>query len=309
MSPPDTLSPAQDRNRAAGYAFALSAFVTWALFPLFWNLLDGVSALEILAHRVLWTLPVCALALLAVRRFAEIRAALSSPRTLLFLGLSTALISVNWGVYIHAVTSGHVLDASLGYFLNPLVNVLAGMLLFGERLRPLQWAAIACAASGVAGAAIAVGEVSWIGLAVAFSFGGYGAVRKLIDTPAIPGLLVETLLLLPLTAGYVIWLGVEGSGVFLQGDRSVDLLLIASGLVTAAPLMFYVAGARRLPMSTMGMLFYLTPTGLFLLGTLLYGEPVGAGDMISFGLIWLGLAVFSYDLQRYARRKNRATAI
>ncbi|MCR9220575.1 MAG: EamA family transporter RarD [Alphaproteobacteria bacterium] len=309
MSPPDTLSPAQDRNRAAGYGFALSAFVTWALFPLFWNLLDGVSALEILAHRVLWTLPVCALALLAVRRFAEIRAALSSPRTLLFLGLSTALISVNWGVYIHAVTSGHVLDASLGYFLNPLVNVLAGMLLFGERLRPLQWAAIACAASGVAGAAIAVGEVSWIGLAVAFSFGGYGAVRKLIDTPAIPGLLVETLLLLPLTAGYVIWLGVEGSGVFLQGDRSVDLLLIASGLVTAAPLMFYVAGARRLPMSTMGMLFYLTPTGLFLLGTLLYGEPVGAGDMISFGLIWLGLAVFSYDLQRYARRKNRATAI
>eukprot|EP00752_Nemacystus_decipiens_P000374 g374.t1 len=309
MPPPAPFTPAQDRSRAAGYGFALSAFVTWALFPLFWNLLDGISALEILAHRVLWTLPVCALALIAVRRLAEIRAALSNPRTLLFLGLSTALISVNWGVYIHAVTSGHVLDASLGYFLNPLVNVLAGMLLFGERLRPLQWAAIACAALGVAGAAVAVGEVSWIGLAVAFSFGGYGAVRKLIDTPAIPGLLVETLLLLPLSAGYVIWLGVEGSGVFLQGDRSLDLLLIASGLVTAAPLMFYVAGARRLPMSTMGMLFYLTPTGLFLLGTLLYGEPVSEGDLISFGLIWLGLAVFTYDLQRYARRKNRATAI
>lgn len=307
MSDQSPASP--ERDRAAGYLFALAAFGTWALFPLFWNQLKGVPALEMLAHRVLWTLPVCAAALVLSGRIGEIRQAFDSWRTLAFLALSTSLISVNWGTYIYAVTEGYVLDASMGYFLNPLVNVLAGMLLFGERLRPLQWAAIVLAAAGVAGAAFAVGQISWIGLTVAFSFGGYGAVRKLIDVPAIPGLLVETLLLLPLTAGYVIWLWVEGTGAFLNQGLRIDLLLLASGALTAAPLMWYVGGARRLPMSTMGMMFYLTPTGLFLLATLLYGEPVTMGDMISFGFIWAGLVVFTVDIRRNARRKNRATAI
>ncbi|MEQ8603109.1 MAG: EamA family transporter RarD [Marivibrio sp.] len=307
MSDPSPAAP--ERDRAAGYAFALAAFGTWALFPLFWNQIDGVPAIEMLAHRVLWTLPVCAAALVLSGRMTEIRRAFDSLRTIAFLALSTTLISINWGTYIYAVTEGHVLDASMGYFLNPLVNVLAGLLLFGERLRPLQWTAIALAAAGVAGAAIAAGQISWIGLTVAFSFGGYGAVRKLIDVPAIPGLLVETLLLAPLTAGYVIWLTIEGTGAFLTSGLKIDLLLLASGAVTALPLMWYVGGARRLPMSTMGMMFYLTPTGLFLLATLLYGEPVTLGDVISFGFIWAGLAVFTVDIRRNARRKNRATAI
>jgi chloramphenicol-sensitive protein RarD len=297
-----------DTDRAAGYAFALSAFGIWALFPLFWNLFEGVSAFEMLAHRVMWTLPVCGVALIITRRIDEVRAIFASPRTVLFLCLSTLLISCNWGVYIWAVTTGHVMDASMGYFLNPLVNVLAGLLLFGEKLRRLQWTAIAFAAVGVAGAGIAMGEISWVGLTVAFSFGGYGAVRKLINVPAIPGLLVETLLVLPLTAGYVIYLTVTGTGAFLQGDMTINGLLVISGLMTALPLLFYVGGARRLPMSTMGMLFYLTPTGLFLLA-LAYGETVTRGDMVSFGLIWTGLAIFTYDIQRNARRKNRATAI
>lgn len=305
----DPSSVPGERDRAAGYALALGAYGSWALFPLFWNLMAALSPLEILAHRVLWTIPVCALALLLSRRFDAVRAALVSPRTVLFLALSTLLISCNWGVYIWAVTVGHVLDASMGYFLNPLVSVLAGLVLFGERLRRAQWVAILCAALGVVGAGIAVGEVSWIGLSVAFSFAGYGAVRKLLDVPAIPGLLIETLLLLPVSAGTVIWFTTTGEGAFLRGDVRTDLLLLASGLVTALPMLFYVGGARRLPMSTMGMLFYLTPTGLFLLATLVYGETVTRGDIVSFGFIWLGLAIFSYDIHRNARRKNRAVAI
>ncbi len=304
MSRPDTAA-----GTASGYAFALGAFGIWALFPLFWNLLEGVPAPEILAHRALWTIPVCALALAVTGRLHTLYALLGDRRTLAFLALSTALITSNWGTYIWAVTSGHVLDASMGYFLNPLMNVVAGLVLFRERLRPLQWTAVALAGAGVAAAALAAGQMPWVGLLLACSFAGYGAVRKLIDVPALPGLLAETLILLPLAGGYALWLGWQGTGHFLVEGPATDILLVLAGAITALPLLFYVGGARRLPMATMGMLFYLTPTGLFLLATLLYGEPVTLADGLSFGMIWLGLAVFTVDLQRNARRKMRATAV
>lgn len=296
------------RESRAGLIYGLTAFGIWALFPLYWQQLEHVDAVEILAHRALWTAPVCALVLVYHRQLAEAFKVFTQPKVLALLALSTAMISFNWGVYIWSVTHDEVLQASMGYFLNPLVNVLAGLMLFGEKLRKGQWFAVGLAASGVVFAGLAQETFPWVGISLAVSFGAYGALRKLVPVSAVPGLLVETILILPIAAGYILWLWQAGAGNFLMGDLETDLWLLGAGVMTAVPLLAYVAAARRLPISTVGMLFYITPSGLFLMATLVYGEAVTISDMVTFGFIWAGLILFTLERQHHARRL-RETAL
>lgn len=296
------------KEATAGLLLGLLAFGIWALFPLYWHELDHVDPLQVLAHRAIWTVPVCALVLFYRRELLRTFTVLKDLKTVALLVLSTALISTNWGTYIWSVSNDQILQASMGYYLNPLVNVLAGLTVFGEKLRKGQWLAVALAAAGVLYAALAFDSIPWIGLILAFSFGSYGAVRKLVSVEAVPGLFVETLLTLPVALGYLLWLESQGLGVFLELGVKTDAFLIGGGIVTAIPLLCYVGAARRLPISTVGMLFYLTPTGLFLMAAFLYGEPVGQGDLITFGFIWAALIVFTLERRHHARRR-RVTAI
>ena len=285
----------QESTARRGVAAALAAFFIWGLFPLYLKPLTHVPALEILAHRVAW----CVLFVLGwlawQSRLAEVGAAFRDRGVLGRLALSAALIAVNWGLYVWAVSNERVLEASLGYFINPLVNVMLGVLVLGERLNPRQWTAVALAAVGVAWLTLAAGGLPWVSLALALSFGSYGLVRKVANVGAGPGLAVETLLLAPLGLAFLVWLQSRGVGAFGQPPLHVSLLLAGSGLVTALPLALFATGARLIPYSVVGIIQYVGPTLQLLLGVFLYGEPFAGARAIGFCVIWAGLAVFVTD--------------
>jgi chloramphenicol-sensitive protein RarD len=264
-----------------------------------------ISPLEILAHRVVWGM----LALLAIvqiaRAWPAVRAAVSDRRTLAMMALSGSLLLVNWGTYIFAVTSGRIIDASLGYFINPLVSVGFGTVILHERLRKLQWLAIGLALTGVAIQSLRIGHVPWLSLVLAASFGSYGLVRKLARVESIAGSLIETTLMVPLAAAYLGVLAVHGTGGLGHASLGMQLLLISTGIVTAVPLVLFTSAARQLPLSTIGFLQYLTPSGQFILAITLYHEPFARDQWLAFSLIWLGLVAFSADLVRRARQPNR----
>ncbi len=290
-----------------GYAVILTGYVGWGLFPLYWALLQQVPALEVLLHRMLWSAPVLLLLVLfSQRRRQQVRRALHRWPELKWLALSSLVISFNWGIYIWAVANQRVVEASMGYFLTPLLNVLAGVLVFQERLGRLQLAAVACAASGVAYYIFATAALPWVGFAVGLSFAGYGLLRKRMATNAVPGLFIEVLILLPFTLALMLWLHQRGEAMFLQLDTTIDWLLILGGPVTVLPLAFFTAGSRMLPMTTVGILFYVTPSLQFISGVTLLGEPFDTDKLIGFAGIWAGLAIFSYGLLRSAGR-NRGT--
>jgi chloramphenicol-sensitive protein RarD len=271
-----------------GLLLGIGAYVSWGLLPLYLRLLRGVPALQVLAHRVVWSLLLLAVIVLAMRRGRAIVAA-ARGRTLLLLCASAALIAVNWLVYIWAVQNGHVLEASLGYFINPLLNVALGMIVLGERIGTIQKAAVAVAALGVAVLAVAGGGALWISLTLAFSFGLYGLIRKVAAIDALGGLTVETALLVgPALA--VLWLSPEP--VFGRGV-TMDVLLVMAGAVTAAPLLMFAAAARRLRYSTLGLLQYMAPTLQFLLAVLLFQEPLRGAHIVTFVLIWVGCALYA----------------
>jgi chloramphenicol-sensitive protein RarD len=280
-----------------GYAVILTGYIGWGLFPLYWALLIHVPPGEVLLHRMLWAVPVLVmLVLLSPRRRTQLNAALHSWQELRWLSLSSLVICFNWGIYIWAVANQQVVEASMGYFLTPLLNVLAGTIVFKEKLTRLKLIAIAFAAVGVGYNVLTTTAFPWVGLAVAVSFAGYGLLRKQMKTNAIPGLFVETLLLLPFTLGLVLWLHFSGQAVFLHQDRSTDMLLILGGPITIIPLAFFTAGTRMLPMTTVGILFYVTPSLQFLSGIFVLGEAFNLDKLIAFGGIWIGLAIFSYSL-------------
>jgi chloramphenicol-sensitive protein RarD len=280
-----------------GYAVILTGYVGWGLFPLYWALLSHVPPGEVLLHRMLWALPVLLLLVgLSARRRAQFGAALKSPRELGWLTLSSLVICFNWGLYIWAVANQQVVEASMGYFLTPLLNVLAGVLVFHERLTRLNLLAIAFATLGVGYYVVVNAAMPWVGLAVAVSFAGYGLLRKQMATNAIPGLLVEILILLPFTLALILWLHWRAEAVFLNLDWDTDMLLILGGPITIIPLVFFTAGTRLLPMSTVGILFYVTPSLQFLSGIFVLGETFTLHKLIAFGAIWIGLAIFSYSL-------------
>jgi len=284
-----------------GIAAAAIAYFIWGLFPLYWSLFRGVPTFQLLAQRVAW----CAVAVwlyLLLRGDGGWWRRLEAGTVARLVG-SSLLISVNWGLYIAAVNSGHVIDTSLGYFITPLANVLFGVALLRERLNGLQWLAVACAATGVSYLAVALGALPWIALLLALSFGGYGLVRKMTPVDAVHGLALESTILLPPAVAYLTWGEVQGQGVFLHQSWHLDLLLAAGGVLTAIPLVLFAIGARRVPMTMLGFLQYLAPSVALVLGILVFHEPFGREQWVAFGWIWVALAVFSVDaLRRYFGR-------
>jgi chloramphenicol-sensitive protein RarD len=276
-----------------GIFSAALAFIAWGLFPLYFHAINEVPPVQILAHRMLWSL-LFLLIVLAVRRQWSWLNLVRQPRVLGSFIASAILLSANWLVYIWSVNNGHVIEASLGYFINPLVNIMFGYLLLKERLRRGQWAAIAVAALGVAWLTWQAGTVPWISLVLAATFGAYGLMRKTAALGALEGLSFETMVLFPVAAGYVGWLTLHGDNAFINtSSDATRLLLVAAGPVTAIPLLLFAAGARQIPLSVLGLLQYVTPTLQFLLGVWLFHEALTPERLVGFVLIWGALALYA----------------
>lgn len=290
-----TSTNATDRR---GLALAIGAYGLWGVLPLYFHILARVPALQILAHRVVWSVLFLGVLVLALGRAGDIWRA-ARGRTLLLLCASAALIAINWFIYIWSVETGHVLEASLGYFINPLVNVALGMLVLGERLRRWQGVAIGIAAAGVLTMAVSGGGAILISLSLAFSFGLYGLVRKVVAIDSLGGLTVETVLLVPLAAGWLLYAAGQGTSGF-GVSAAQNGLLLAAGVITATPLLMFAAAARKLPLSTMGLLQYLAPTLQFFIALAL-GEPLRAVHILTFALIWAGCALYAWDSLRATR--------
>ncbi len=290
-----------------GLLLGLGAYLLWGVLPLYFKALAHVGPLEIVSHRILWSLIFLGALATLWRRWPAIRAAVTTPRVLLTLALTASLIGVNWLVYIYAVVSGHVLEGSLGYYLNPLVNVLLGVVLLKERLSRLQKGAVLLAAAGVAVLAAGAGEAIWISLTLAASFALYGFLRKVAPVDSLEGLSIETAILVPAALAWVVYLQGSGAGAF-RDDMLTDLLLILGGAVTAIPLLLFTAAARRLPYSTLGFLQYIAPSLQFLLAVLAFGEPLTAAHIVCFAAIWTALAIFVVEGLRAGRAAARARA-
>lgn len=307
--PPSPLSanPIQPSTSArdpalAGIFYALGAFGIWALAPVFFKALSSVAPIEILAHRIIWSMLLVGLLIVALRRTAGVRAAVASRRRIGLFALTTLLVSTNWLAFIWGIGSDHLVQISLGYYINPLVNVLLGVLFLGESLSRRKQMAVILAAAGVSVLILAGGVVPWLSLVLAFSFGFYALVRKKVDADPLCGFFVETALLAPFALCFLVVLGVLGQGSFGSQGLVLDGLLVGSGVVTAAPLILFMAGARRLQLSTIGLMQYLAPSGHLLLATLIYGEPFTLAHGAAFGFIWLGLALYSYETFTTRRR-------
>ena len=289
----------------SGAALGAGAYVLWGLFPLYWPLLEPSSPLEVLAHRVLWSLVVVGVLLAATRRVDGVRAAVADRRRLLMLATAAVVVAVNWGTYIYGVSSDQVVETSLGYFVNPIVTVLLGVLVLGERLRPAQWAAMSVAFVAVVVLSVEGGRPPWIALVLAFSFGTYGLLKKTVGVGAVEGLAIETAVLFPVAAVFVAVLGASGAGTFGSEGSGHALLLALSGVVTAVPLLMFGAAASRIPLSTLGVLQYVAPTIQFLIGITVFDEPLPPVRLLGFVLVWLGLVMFTVDLVRFHRRQLR----
>ncbi|MET9553156.1 EamA family transporter RarD [Streptomyces sp. NPDC006645] len=294
-------------EQRAGLLYGIGAYGMWGLVPLFWPLLKPSGAVEILAHRMVWSLAVVAIALLVVRRWAWVRELLAQPRKLGLLVVAAIVISVNWGLYIWSVNTGHVVEASLGYFINPLVTIAMGVLLLKERLRPAQWAAVGVGLAAVLVLAIGYGQPPWISLTLAFSFATYGLVKKKVNIGGLESLAAETVILFVPALGYLLWLGASGDSTFGPEGAGHAALLAATGVVTAVPLVCFGAAAIRVPLSTLGLLQYLAPVFQFLLGILYFHEEMPAERWAGFALVWAALTILTWDALRTARR-NRAAA-
>lgn len=291
-----------------GMLYAALAFLAWGLFPLYFKALAAIPAQEILAHRMVWSLAFLAAVLLWRRQWTWLAALAGQPRVLAGFAASALLLSTNWGLYIWSVNHDRVVDASLGYFINPLVNVVLGFLVLKERMRTLQWAAVALAAAGVAWLTWDAGHPPWIALALGLTFGVYGLLRKTASLGPLEGLSLETMLLFPFAAGYLLWLAWAGQSGFAAAAPLPQALMVLSGPVTAIPLLMFAAAARRLSLSLLGLMQYLVPTMQLLLGVWLYHEPFGPGRLIGFALIWTGLALYSIEgVMRTWRKRGRAS--
>ncbi len=289
------------------YLTLLAGYIGWGLFPLYWQLLNHVPPLEVTLHRIVWSVPVLALIIyISRRRRQELLTAIRSPKQLQLLAITAVLITINWGVYIWAVANARVVEASMGYFLTPLLNIIAGVLIFKEKLSTLRWMAIAFAAAGVLYYIVSLGNLPWVALSVGFSFSAYGILRKKIHTGALAGLSVETLMIAPFALSILIYLHQHNSAVFLNLNTETNLWLILGGLVTVVPLALFTSGARVLPMTSVGILFFITPSMQFLVGTLILNEPMNLDKFVAFTIIWSGLVLYSVSLLRPVPSKTKA---
>lgn len=275
-----------------GVLFGAGAYLMWGFFPVYFKLLHQVPAVQILGHRMVWSLLFLLVVISIFREGSALRRSASNRRTLLIYLLAAVLLAVNWLTYIWGVNAGFVVETSLGYFINPLVNVVLGVLLLHERMRPAQWVPIGLAAAGVIYLTILYGSLPWIALVLALTFGSYGLVKKLAPLGALHSLTLETGLLFVPALGYLLWMGQTGEGAFIRSGVTITLLLALSGVITAVPLLMFGAAARRVPLSTLGILQFIAPTCQFFLGVLVYNEPFTPARLAGFVCIWLALTVY-----------------
>ncbi|MBZ0128785.1 MAG: EamA family transporter RarD [Rhodobacteraceae bacterium] len=286
-----------------GLAFALVAYLLWGFLPLYMKLLSHVPPAEVVAHRVIWSVPLAGLVLIVLGRTRDLRAALANPKMLAMAALTAALVSFNWGIYVWAITSGNALDAALGYYINPLFSIFLGAVLLKERLSPAQIFAIVLAALAVVVIAVDAGRLPWAALALTFSWGFYAFFKKSLPIGPNQGFLLEVLILSPFALAWITWLTMTGQGHFL--DSAADFwLLLGTGLVTAGPLMIYANGAKLVRLSTIGIMQYIAPTMIFLIAVLVFGEPFGTARAIAFPLIWAALVIYSLPLIKALRNRN-----
>ena len=297
--------PDAARERRTGLIYGLSAYLLWGVLPLYFKAVAHVSPGEILAHRIIWSLVFLAVLVALWRRWASVRAALASRKVFITLVASALLIAVNWLVYIMAVVSGHVLEGSLGYYLNPLVNILLGVALLGERLSKAQIFATGLAAAGVAVLAVGAASGLWISLTLAASFALYGYLRKIVAVDALEGLSIETAMLAPIALAWILYVDSTGEGGLGSWSWTTITLLVAGGAITAIPLLQFTGAARRLPLSTMGFLQYIAPSLQFLIAVALFGERLTTAHLVCFGAIWTALAIVTIDGWRRAMRSRR----
>ncbi|MEP0962781.1 MAG: EamA family transporter RarD [Roseobacter sp.] len=281
-----------------GFAFAVTAYFLWGFLPIYMKLMSHIPPIEILVHRVLWSLPIAAVVLWALGRTKDLVAALRSPRTLAMAAVTAILISLNWGIYIWAIASGQTLEAALGYYMNPLFSVVLGTVLLGEKINKLKWMALFLASGAVVILTLDAGSLPIVALALMLTWGFYAYFKKSLPIGPNQGFLLEILLLAPPALGYLLYLSIQGQSHFATGMTSDNWLLVGCGIVTAVPLMIYANGAKLLKLSTIGMLQYIAPTIIFLVAVFLFDEPFGRARMIAFPLIWIALVIYSYSLWR-----------
>lgn len=292
-----------------GYLLLLCGYVSWGLYPLYWSLTAHIPATEVTLQRIIWSVPVLLLLVFtSARRRSAFKAAISNPKTVRFLAITTCFICINWSVYLWAVTNQHILEASMGYFLTPLLNVAGGVIVFKETLDPLKRWAIGFAALGVAYYISHADGIPWIALVLGLSFSCYGILRKHADVDAIPALLVETLLAGTISLIWLIVLIANNQSEFLQPPSLSDFWLILGGVVTVFPLVWFTSGAKLLPMATVGILFFVAPSLQFISGVLIFHEPVDQNKLISFVGIWLGLSLYAWSLIKPKPAKHAAAA-
>jgi chloramphenicol-sensitive protein RarD len=295
------------KNTKTGLLFGVSAYILWGLFPLYWPLLEPAGALEIVGHRAVWSLVFCVIALSITKAIKPALATMRRPKVFIKLVAATGLISVNWVVYIWATNNGHVVEASLGYYINPIIMIAIGIILLKEKMRKLQWTSVSIAALGVLVLTFDYGRLPWVALALALSWGTYGFIKKQLGLGALEGLGIETAIAAPFYLAYLSWIGVEGSGHFGSGI-GLTLLLIGSGVVTAIPLLLFNGAGNRLPYTVIGLLQFITPTLQFSIGVWVRHEDMPTARWAGFLIIWLALVVLATDLIRSSRTVDNRVA-
>lgn len=297
-----------NQSAKSGVLFAIAAYGMWGFAPMYFKLLLAVPAAEILMHRIVWSLAVLVILVIAVGHWQKVKTACSNPKVLKILLISGLLLAANWLLFIWAINNDHMLDASLGYYINPLLNVLLGYMFLGERLRPFQKLAVLLAVIGVSILVISHGQLPWIALVLAGSFGVYGLLRKQVAVDSIPGLAVESSMMMPFALGYWLWFATPASDM-LSNSLDMNVLLIMAGIVSTAPLLCFTAAAKRLKYSTLGFFQYIGPSIMFLLAIFVYGEPLEQARLVTFAFVWLALVIFSIDsLRSYRQQKKIAAA-
>ncbi len=294
----------QARNTQVGVLCAIAAYTMWGVAPIYFKQLQIIPAMEVLMHRVVWSVLILVILIGALKQWNKVRQALRSKLVMQTLFIAGLLLGANWLLFIWAINNDHILDASLGYYINPLFNVFLGRLFLGERLRPMQQFAVGLAVIGVAILIFSYGRLPWIALVLAFTFGVYGLLRKRVAVDTLPGLFIETLMLLPLALIYWLFFASEHADL-TQNSANLNILLIAAGIVTTAPLLCFTAAARRIMYSTLGFFQYIGPSLMFILAVFLYNEPLDSARLITFGFVWVALLVFSVDSLKVYREQRR----
>jgi chloramphenicol-sensitive protein RarD len=297
-------APAQS-EATRGFVFALSAYLLWGFLPLYMKMVAHIPPVEVVAHRILWSVPVAGIVLLALGRTADIKAAFRQPRTLLMAALTAAIITVNWGIYVWAIAVDRTVETALGYYINPLVTVLLGAALLGERLNRYQLVAVALAVAAVGVLTVDAGGLPWVSLVLALSFAAYGYLRKTLPVGPSQGFFLEVLILSVPCLAYVIWLEAAGQGHFTDSMENVGLLMFA-GPATAIPLILYAFGAKLLRISTIGIMQYISPTMIAIIAVFVFGEPFGTARIVAFALIWTALALYTWSMF-FGARQAKAT--